>query len=571
MPIIKFLPMEKEIEVSGDTSILQAEQMLGIRQDAPCGGHGKCGKCKVIMNGQEVLACKTMVSEDMTVTVEHELQEMQILEEGISSGKMKIPENKILLHPVQDGRCHIGVDIGTTTVAAYLLDGVSGEVLDTRSMLNPQFPYGSDVISRIQAAMDGKLTELTGLIRDGVWSLVVGLCEANNLKTEEIGTMAVVANPAMQQIFFGVPVENLAKPPFSPVFTKAEVRRLADYFPIHSECIDSDRTDAKADGEEKCHNTTASGTEGKLLVVPDIAGYVGSDTMGCILSTGMYQDKQMTLMIDIGTNGEMVLGNCERMAACSTAAGPALEGGRISCGMRGSVRAIDHVWIEDGELYYSVIGDKEQKKVQKHEATDAKVVCEREMPDRTDSKEACEKEMPDEADVKAVCEKGLCGSGIIDVVAAMLDLGIVNKRGRIQKDYRGEGKERIYDLTDHISLTQEDIREVQMAKGAIAAGIHLLMKHLQVTMEDIDQVILCGAFGNYMKPESACRIGLLPGELLGKIKAGGNAAGTGSRQMAVDCEKFYLTDELQKKTEAIELASFPEFQRIYAENMMFPG
>src|SRR5699024_8891016 len=155
-------------------------------------------------------------------------------------------------------------------------------------------------------------------------------------------------------------------------------------------------------------------------------------------------------MIDIGTNGEMVLGNGDRMTACSTAAGPALEGGRICCGMRGSDGAIDHVWLENGKAACSVIGNT---KVQ-----------------------------------------GICGSGIIDAAAAMLALGILSKRGRTEKEYSGEGKDRRYSLTERVFLTQEDIREIQMAKGAIAAGIILLAKQLGITLEEIDQVILCGAF-----------------------------------------------------------------------------
>lgn len=493
MPIIKFLPSGKEIEMSKGTTVLQAEQAAGIGQDAPCGGHGRCGKCKVWINGKETLACRTKIQEDMTVVTEETLWKTEILSTGMDSG--------VKVQPVKEGTCHISVDIGTTTVVAYLLDGENGEILGTQSMLNPQFPYGADVISRIQAALGGNLPVLSQMIREGVWSLIQKLCEEHGLSPEMIGTMAVVANPAMQQLFLEQSPENLAKPPFSPIFTAPQVLSLADYFPV--------------------------GGAGKLLVVPDIAGYVGADTMGCILATGMYQDPELTLMIDIGTNGEMVLGNCEKMVACSTAAGPALEGGRIHCGMRGSQGAIDHVWLNEKEkLDFSVIGDGE--------------------------------------------EKGICGSGLIDAIAAMLDLGIVNKRGRIQKDYRGEGKERIYDLTEHVFLNQEDIREVQMAKGAIAAGITLMQKELNVEIEDISQVILCGAFGNYMDPKSACRIGLLPKEVLGKIKAGGNGAGMGSRMMALDQKLFFYTEELLKEIKPIELASFPEFQRIYAANMLFP-
>lgn len=492
MPSIKFLPWGKTVEVDPGTTVLLAEQMAGIPQDAPCGGHGECKKCKVWIQGREVLACATKIWEDTEVTVKEAPRKARILSEGMDSG--------FTLQPVKEGACHIGVDIGTTTVVVYLLDGKTGEILGTRSMLNPQFPYGADVISRIQAAAGGHREELTRLIREGVWSLISGACREYGKETDEIGTVAVAANPAMQQLFFGREVDNLARPPFSPVFNKTEVLLLRDYFPVKG--------------------------SGKLLVIPDIAGYVGADTMSCLLATGMYQAEPVTLLIDIGTNGEMVLGNREKMAACSTAAGPALEGGRITSGMRGSPGAIDHVWLDAGAVRVSVIGEGE--------------------------------------------EKGICGSGIIDAAAAMVDLGILNKRGRIQKDYRENGKERIYALTERVSLTQEDIREIQMAKGAIAAGIRILMEHLGIKMEEIAQVILCGAFGNYMNPESACSIGLLPAELRSRIKAGGNAAGMGSRIMALDREKFFLTDTLLQKIEAVDLASFPEFQRIYAANMMFP-
>lgn len=491
MAVVTFLPSGKKIETEKEMTVLQAEQLAGIPQDAPCGGNGKCGKCRVLIDGREGLACRTKVQGDMTVTVLGEISKASILAEGMHSG--------VTVRPVQEGECHIAVDIGTTTVVAYFLDGKTGTILETQSALNPQFPYGADVISRIQAALSGKQEELTGLIRESVWSLIQKLCEDQKKSVSAIGTVAVVGNPAMQQIFLGVSPKNLAAPPFAPYFTAAQELPLSGYFPVEG--------------------------PGKLAVPPNIAGYVGSDTLGCVLATGMYREEKMTLMIDIGTNGEMVLGNAERMTACSTAAGPALEGGRICCGMRGSEGAIDHVWLEEGRLSCSVIGDTEAR--------------------------------------------GICGSGIIDAASVMLDLGILNKRGRIQKDYSGEEKDRRYSLTDRVYLTQEDIREIQMAKGAIAAGIVLMAKQLGITLEEIDRVILCGAFGNYMKPESACRIGLIPAELQGKITAGGNAAGMGSREMALDREKLYLTDRLLEKIEFIELASIPEFQRVYASNMMF--
>jgi hypothetical protein len=197
--------------------------------------------------------------------------------------------------------------------------------------------------------------------------------------------------------------------------------------------------------------------------VPDISGFVGADTVACVLATGLDRQEEMTLLVDIGTNGEMVMGNRHRMVACSTAAGPALEGANIRFGMRGMAGAIDHVTRKDGKIVCSVIGGTEPQ--------------------------------------------GICGSGLIDAVAAALELGLINSRGRIQNESR-----RI-PLTEQVFLTQEDIREIQLAKGAIAAGIRLMAKELGITMEQIDRVYLAGAFGSYLDPESACRMGLLPPEL----------------------------------------------------------
>lgn len=229
-------------------------------------------------------------------------------------------------------------------------------------------------------------------------------------------------------------------------------------------------------------------------------------------------------MVDIGTNGEMVLAHNRRMTACSTAAGPALEGANIRFGMRGAEGAIDHVWVEDGEIHCSVIGGR-----------------------------------------KAA---GICGSGIIDAIAALLDLKLLNKRGRIQSAVEIDDQ-RIVRLTDTVYLTQEDIRQVQMAKGAIAAGIHLMCAHLDITPADIHHVILAGAFGSYMNPESACRIGLLPKELLGKISAGGNLAGIGSKMLAINKEQLPLTQDLLSRIEFLELADLPAFQKTFAKCMGF--
>lgn len=471
-------------------NLLELLRENGVALSAPCGGLGTCGKCVVRLNGSDVLACQTVVAEDCTVEVP-ETEETVILTRGISFGDVPT------IDPVAPGDL-LAVDIGTTTVAAFLLDGKTGEQLATASLLNPQSSYGADVISRIQAAVDGSLAELQRLITDGVDSLVETLCEKAGRSPADIGVVSIVGNPAMQQLFLGVDPKNLASVPFDPVLTETKLAAAKDYLP-------------------SCKNAT-------LLVVPDIAGYVGADTVGAVLATKLDSADDNVLLVDIGTNGEMVLRANGRMAACSTAAGPALEGAKITFGMRGAPGAIDKVWLEDGEVRFHVIGDTEPA--------------------------------------------GLCGSGLIDAVASFLDLDLINKRGRIQSTEETNGQRVLY-LNNDIYLTQNDIHEVMLAKGAIAAGVELLARTLDIEVTDIDRVLLAGAFGSFLNAGNACRIGLLPAGLEGKATAVGNAAGVGACRMALSRAEFERTDELLKQVEFVELANLPDFMNVFARRMGF--
>lgn len=480
---VHILPDKKKVQAAPGANLMSILQENHVFLDAPCGGNGKCGKCRVIVDGTEVLSCQTLVNRDMTVTVPQKAG-LNVLQTGIETvGKM---------NPVKEGFL-LAFDIGTTSVVCFLLDGKTGKELAKSSMLNPQTAFGADVISRIQAAFRGELEEETKVIRDGMTALIQNACSAAGIVPEKIGVVSVVGNPAMQQLFLGISPENLAGIPFAPVLTEAKVISCSKMLPI---CPNAD-----------------------LLIVPDISGYIGADTMGCILSTQLYKKEEITLMVDIGTNGEMVLGNKDRMIACSTAAGPALEGANIQFGMRGTDGAIDHVWLDDGEVKCSVIGNR-----------------------------------------KAI---GICGSGLIDAIAVGLDMGLLNKRGRIQNE------DRIFHLTENIYLTQDDIRQVQLAKGAIYAGIFLMAKQLGLEVKDIQKVQLAGAFGSFLNPKSACRIGLLPEELLDRIEPVGNAAGSGAKMLACDQDHLPLTQELTERIEFLELASLPEFPRTFAKSMNF--
>jgi uncharacterized 2Fe-2S/4Fe-4S cluster protein (DUF4445 family) len=365
---ITVLPEKRNMEAATGENLLQVLRTGGFFVNAACGGNGSCGKCKVLVDGEETLACRTTVDRDMVVTLPEEAA--RILTQSITSAA-----------PGDGGFC-LAFDIGTTTVAGYLADAQTGRELACESKLNPQISYGADVISRIQHALNGHMEELTGAIRNCIADLTRALCEQVGVGFHQIGAVSKVGNPAMQQLFLGISPENLAQIPFAPVLTQARIVKARDYIPVLKNA--------------------------RLLIVPDISGFVGADTLACVLATGLHEAEELTLLVDIGTNGEMVLGNKHRMAACSAAAGPALEGANIGCGMRGQTGAIDHVRWENGQLRCSVIGDGE-----------------------------------------AV---GICGSGLIDAVAAALDAGLINERGRIQND------DRRISLTDRIYLTQEDIR-----------------------------------------------------------------------------------------------------------------
>lgn len=479
---IRILPGEQHITAQTGSNLLGILRSEHLMTDAPCGGHGTCGKCRVIVNGKQQLACQYTVNSDIDVFI------------PVSAKKDIDARHTAAVTPC--GHCLLAFDVGTTTVVCNLLDGETGQELACASMLNPQTAYGADVISRAQSAVKGNLDQLTQEIRHAMSQLIYEVCALANADPERIRTIAVVGNPAMQQLFLGIPTDNLITVPFAPILKQAKVIPAAPYLPL-------------------CENAN-------LLVVPDISGYVGADTIAAVLATGIHRASQPTLLVDIGTNGEMVLTDGRQMVCCSTAAGPALEGASIRHGMRGTTGAIDHVWHNNGMLNSSVIGGGE-----------------------------------------AV---GICGSGIIDAVATALDLGIINSRGRIQTKDEADGQRSI-PLRDGVYLTQQDIREVQLAKGAIAAGITSLAAELGIVLDQIREVILAGAFGSFLNPESACRIGLLPPVLQDRIRSVGNAAGEGAKLLAEDPSQLSEAQALSERIHFVELANVPDFQLLLSKNM----
>lgn len=472
---VTFQPSGVVVAVCRGTSLLSAQIAAGLRPDGPCGGRGTCGKCRVTVDGQEVLACQTPVDRDMTVWLPGE-EKIRILTQGI--GKQGEPDGT-------DAYC-LALDVGTTTLVAYLFDGKSGALLAQSSALNPQKQYGADVISRIQYTLEQDGQALQTTIRRALADLIRDATHAAGISPWQITATAAVGNTAMHHLLLGISPRSLIVPPYMPAVSEALELPPEGLLPVG----------------------------GTIRVLPNIAGFVGGDTVGCMTAVGFDRQEDLTLMIDIGTNGEMVLGNKRRRIACSTAAGPAFEGAGISCGMRGAVGAIDHVWLADGKISCHVIGEG-----------------------------------------KAL---GLCGSGLLDLVAVLLEAGVLDDSGFLAGGtYQLPGTA--------VTLTQKDVRQVQLAKAAICAGIRLMAKHLGIRLAQIQQVLLAGAFGNYLDPASACRIGMIPACLLERIQPIGNGAGAGAALCALRRAEFERSKALAETTEFLELAACPDFQDCYVD------
>ena len=573
MAWVKFVRENCEIEVEAGTSVLEAEIRAGLRPDAPCGGLGKCGKCLVKINGEVVKACQVRVGTGETCVVEtldrvgdekiltdgfnrevvfepglrmvqvelekakpgekrsdwqRLLNELAEKDSGVDPESMEVDlrlagelygmrrdsddwyviysGRRILeMRKVAGRRCLAAFDIGTTTIAGYLLDGEDGRTLAVESRMNPQAQYGADVIMRANYALEHGTEVLSMCIREAVNEMLGVLADDAGIDRGDIFQVCIVGNTCMHHLFLGISPASLVHAPYTPAVSERLVLDAGAYgLDVHRKA--------------------------ELIMLPDIAGYVGADTCGCLLAIRQDLKEEISLMIDIGTNGEMVLGNRECLVTCSTAAGPAFEGAKIECGMRGAAGAVDHVKFEDGKWSYTTVGNK-----------------------------------------PAV---GLCGSGLIDLVAGLLDAGMLDENGALSS---GQENQSVFMLVPPekagnekgVYLTQKDIGEVQLAKAAIAAGIQMLMERIGITEDEISSVYIAGAFGNYMDPVNAGKIGLLPATLVKKVNPVGNAAGEGAKIALVNEKEMLEMDELVRKIDFVELAASADFQDYFIDELGF--
>ena len=501
------------IQAPGDKSLLSALRGADYQEpDAPCGGQGTCRKCTVTVTGtvhslegqgdktveaEPLLACRYAPAGDCTIVLQAK-EKMNV----VTSGAGAIPGGGEGLG--------FAVDIGTTTVASFLYDLRTGARLGAEGGRNAQRSYGADVISRITCASEGNLPALRDAIRRQLTGMAQELCVKNGADTRQLRKVCVAGNTVMQHLFDGLDPTNIGVAPFTPESLFGDHRGSAACLP---------ELDAEAD----------------VYLCPCVAGYVGGDITAGLVASGAPEAEGLWLYVDIGTNGEMGLGNKDGFVCCATAAGPAFEGAEIACGMDGSAGAIDKVKAVDGDIEVHVIGEG-----------------------------------------KAI---GVCGSGLIDAISAMLTVGVITEAGRMlgpddvpekvrDRIFRREDGTLAFLLKDGVFIAAQDIREVQLAKSAIRAGAETLLELQGKEASDITDLVIAGGFGSFIDKRSALHIGLLPRVPLEQIRHVGNAAGAGAALALAESGEAAL-EAFSARCSYLELSSSHEFMDNYVEYMAF--
>jgi len=592
---IDFEPIGRRGEFPEGITLLESARTLGIALQAPCGGQGKCGRCivkvaqgevspptptdhrflsagqiaqgyrlacqarpltdcriyippeslsiaqRLQLEGQEIpakpepaiatfnLALTPPTLDDLRSDAERVIQSLKVLhgvEASVDFAVLReLPERLrsegwrlkavvrkgeiIALLPPEATPLGLAIDLGTTKIAAFLLDLESGRTLVAKGLMNPQIPYGEDVISRITHAIQKPegAAELQKVVVEAINKAAEEMCAEVNANPSQIVEAVIVGNTAMHHLFLGLPVSQLGYAPYVPAVQR----------PL----------------ELKARELGLRIAPGAVVYMPPIiAGYVGSDHVASILAAGFDEIEGPALLLDIGTNTEICLAHQGKLTSLSCASGPAFEGAHITHGMRASPGAIESFTLEDDEVKFQTIGG---------------------LP-----------------------PVGLCGSGILDVVAQLRKAGVIDSSGRMgshQRVRKTDGQlsfviaERGEGLPP-IVFTQKDVREIQLAKAAIRAGIEVLLKERGLSPGELQEVVLAGAFGTYLRPESALEIGMLPKLPAERIRQIGNAAGAGARAVLISTKMRAKAEKLAQQVEYIELAAVPNFAEIFAKAIL---
>jgi uncharacterized 2Fe-2S/4Fe-4S cluster protein (DUF4445 family) len=422
----------------------------------------------------------------------------------------------------------LAVDVGSTTIAAHLCDLTTGDVVAAAGLMNPQIRFGEDLMSRVSYAMmnPGGAAQMTAAVRGALSELAADVARSAGIGRDAILEMTLVGNPIMHHLVLGLDPVELGGAPFALALDSALTVTAAEL-------------------------GIALNPNARVYVLPCIAGHVGADTAGMILAERPDLSDQLTLLVDVGTNAEIVLGNRQRLVACSSPTGPAFEGAQISCGQRAAPGAIERVRIDPATLEprYRVIGSELWS----------------DDPGFADA-------------VKKTGVTGVCGSGIIEVIAELYLAGVINQDGVIDGSLAARsrrvvasGRTFAYVLAEgehRLAITQNDVRAIQLAKAALHAGILLLMERLGV--ERVDRIRLAGAFGTHIDVKYAMVLGMIPDCELSQVGSAGNAAGTGARIALLDARSRSIIEAIVRRVEKIETALEPRFQAHFVESMAIP-
>jgi uncharacterized 2Fe-2S/4Fe-4S cluster protein (DUF4445 family) len=633
-PLVVFMPSGKRGNFPQGTPLLQAARSLGVDIDSVCGGRALCGRCQVLVSEGEFaklgvssssasltelsepekrfskrvplaagrrLSCSARVLADVVIDVPAEsqvhrqvirkeadarvielhpvvrlhyvqvkepdmhdpsgdlrrlfdaleeewgledlacdLSVLQVLQPALRAGSWQVTvavhaERQIIgvwpgLHEKAYG---LAVDIGSTTIASHLCDLTSGEVVGSAGVMNPQIRFGEDLMSRVSYSMmnPGGAALMTAAVREALNGLAADVAKSAGVSPEDILEATLVGNPIMHHLVLGIDPVELGGAPFA-LATDTSLTLRANVIDL------------------KLHKNA------RVYVLPCIAGHVGADAAGVVLSERPDLGPEVTLLVDVGTNAEIVLGNSQRLVACSSPTGPAFEGAQISCGQRAAPGAIERVRIDPETLEprFKVIGS-----------------------------DLWSNDPAFDASIAAVGITGVCGSGIIEVIAEMYLAGIINQDGVLDGRLAARsrrivenGRTFAYLLhrgtagtnTVELKITQNDVRAIQLAKAALYAGVALLMDRLGI--DHVDRIRLAGAFGSHIDVKYATILGMLPDCDLAQVRSAGNAAGTGARIALLDSKSRAVIETLVRRIEKVETAIEPRFQQHFVEAMAIP-
>jgi len=595
---VVYKPFDKATRVPPGTTLFSAAHWIGLPIDSTCGGRGTCGKCKVqvLEGGAEIttadrkqlrpieleagwrLSCQAKVYQDTTVTVpellrvpkaatmgvnrlvlldpnvrkvfvelsepslEDQRSDLERLRDALTAEGFDMKADLRVLRrlpvvlrdagftvtavlggdaliAVEPGDTReesygVAVDLGTTTVVGTLMNLKTGMAEAVRSTLNGQAPFGADVISRISHGMQGDeaKAELRDAVRRTINTILSELYESAGVSRDRVYEMVIVGNATMLHLMLGIDATPISMMPFTPAFTDPL------YLPALDVGID-------------IHPA------GYVQTLPVIGAYVGADIVAGIMATGLAREDKMRVFVDVGTNGEIVLGSVKRVLCTAAPAGPAFEGSQIRCGMRATEGAIEGVTLTDHVELQVIGGD--------------------------------------------IVPRGICGSGLVDTVAQLRLAGLLDVGGKMRS--REEVPEhplsdrlitvegvRAFLLAENVYLTQRDVRELQFGKGSIATGIKVLMDVMGVSATDLDEVLLGGSFGSYLNPESAKIIGLVPAVDVDRILSVGNTAGEGAKMALLSFRERQVAFELPDKVEYVELSGRSDFNDSFVSVLQFP-